>query len=76
MMSAYKYTQQEMDDLIADIREGRNEVEALQAENQRLREALNDLYSMASSPQWRNEPLYRICKLLEQALEQSDGNRD
>ena len=42
------------------------------AENKRLREALEDLYSMASSPQWRNDPLYRICELIEKALEQSD----
>lgn len=49
-------------------------ISELEAENKRLREALNDLYSMASSPQWRNEPLYRICELLEKALEQSDEN--
>ena len=43
--------------------------QALEAENKRLREALEDLYSMASSPQWRNEPLYRICELVEKALD-------
>ena len=49
-----------------------SDVEGLIAENKILREALEDLYSMASSPQWRNDPLYRICELIEKALEQSD----
>ena len=44
----------------------------LEVDNKRLRSALEDLYSMASSPQWRNEPLYRICELVEKSLEQSD----
>lgn len=45
----------------------------LLAENQKLRDALDDIYGMADSPQWRNEPLRSVAELIEQALEQSDA---
>lgn len=39
----------------------------LEGENKRLRDVLEDIESMASSPQWRNEPMSRILPLIETA---------
>lgn len=65
-MSETKKYEPELTALLYEV-EAR-EVERLNAENKKLRETLENIDSMAMSPEWRNEPLWRIAELTEEAL--------